>query len=122
MRKRVPQDLVQQVGRPEVRISLRTKDPGVAKARHAEERAALERRWEGLRQPVASFFEIEAHQFATPAYDWMTATFADNPSSQNFWEVELGADVWTTREVRTMPTIGTFQMQPISPASARSPG
>jgi len=49
LRKRVPRDLVAVEGRSEIWLSLRTKDPALAKERHAEEERRLELRWRALR-------------------------------------------------------------------------
>lgn len=49
LRERVPADLIGAAGRREVSKSLRTKDPIVAKERHAEEKRKLGQRWKALR-------------------------------------------------------------------------
>lgn len=47
-RKRVPERLRQAVGRREIKFSLRTRDPVVARIRNLEEAARLERAWSGI--------------------------------------------------------------------------
>jgi integrase len=47
-RKRVPQQLRESVGKREIKFSLRTRDPVVARIRNLEEMARLERAWSGI--------------------------------------------------------------------------
>jgi hypothetical protein len=47
-RKRVPERLKESVGRSEIKFSLRTRDPVVARIRNLEEMARLERAWSGI--------------------------------------------------------------------------
>jgi integrase len=46
-RKRVPERLKESVGKSEIKFSLRTRDPVVARIRNLEETARLERAWSG---------------------------------------------------------------------------
>jgi integrase len=62
-RKRVPEQLKGSVGKSEIKFSLRTRDPVVARIRNLEETARLERAWSGfdgtivdaLDRPIAHF-------------------------------------------------------------------
>jgi hypothetical protein len=47
-RKRVPERLKESVGKSEVKFSLQTRDPVVARIRNLEEMARLERAWSGI--------------------------------------------------------------------------
>lgn len=47
-RKRVPEQLRESVGKREIKFSLRTRDPVVARIRNLEEMARLERAWSGV--------------------------------------------------------------------------
>ncbi|UPK40812.1 tyrosine-type recombinase/integrase (plasmid) [Bradyrhizobium sp. 186] len=48
LRKRVPERLKEAVGKGEVKLSLRTRDPVVARIRHLEVLARIERAWSGI--------------------------------------------------------------------------
>lgn len=48
LRKRVPERLKEAVGKGEIKLSLRTRDPVVARIRHLEELAKIERAWSGI--------------------------------------------------------------------------
>jgi integrase len=48
LRKRVPERLKKIVGKGEIKLSLRTRDPVVARIRHLEELAKIERAWSGI--------------------------------------------------------------------------
>jgi integrase len=47
-RRRVPEQLRESVGKREIKFSLRTRDPVVARIRNLEEMARLERTWSGI--------------------------------------------------------------------------
>jgi hypothetical protein len=47
-RKRVPERLKESVGKSEIKFSLRTRDPAIARIRHLEELAKIERAWSGI--------------------------------------------------------------------------
>jgi site-specific recombinase XerC len=47
-RKRVPDRLKESVGKSEIKFSLRTRDPAIARIRHLEELAKIERAWSGI--------------------------------------------------------------------------
>ena len=47
-RKRVPERLKESIGKSEIKFSLRTRDPVVARIRNLEETARLERAWSGI--------------------------------------------------------------------------
>jgi len=93
LRRRVPADLV--VGRREVTLSLKTKDPVEAKRLMAEELVKLETRWATLRKGPQTLSEREAHEIAAAAHDAWLTRHADEPSVQTFWPVDVGARVFT---------------------------
>ena len=55
-RKRVPEQLRESVGKREIKFSLRTRDPVVARIRNLEEMARLERAWSGADVATADRF------------------------------------------------------------------
>ena len=112
-RKRVPTDLVEAVGRREVYFSLKTRDPAVAKRRHAEEAAKLEAQWAALRtgtpprpasgpadvksaegRPPRRLTEREAHEHAVWLYRMWVDRFREHPSQQMFWPTHLYEHLW----------------------------
>ena len=95
LRRRVPADLVAVVGRREVTLSLKTKDPAEAKRLMAEELVKLETRWATLRRGPQTLSEREAHEIAAAVHDAWLIRHADEPSVQTFWPVDVGARVFT---------------------------
>lgn len=98
VRKAVPVALQPLVGRSIEKLSLRTKDPEVARARFVVAIRDIEARWATLAAGPAVLSEREAHQLAAPAYDRWIALHRDNPS-QNFWRTDLFARLWTRRRL-----------------------
>jgi hypothetical protein len=62
-RKRVPERLKEAVGRSEIKFSLRTRDPVVARIRNLEEMARLERAWSAIDGTVADVLHQPAVHF-----------------------------------------------------------
>jgi len=94
LRKRVPAHLQELVGKVEEKLSLKTREPGEAKKRHAVALAALEQRWENLAAGPRRLTEREAHDLARPlAVEWL-ALYEANPSQQDFWPIGLGGVLW----------------------------
>ena len=73
LRKRVPDDLRVVLGKLELLQSLKTKDPGEAKLRHAEALVAVETQWANLRAGPKTLTERGAHELAAPLFDWWLA-------------------------------------------------
>jgi integrase len=79
-RKRVPDRLRKSVGRTEIKFSLRTRDPRIARLRNLDAMLKLERAWAGHDialigadgSPVA-FFECKSFPYAAAASDGMAA-------------------------------------------------
>ncbi|MGK7062713.1 DUF6538 domain-containing protein [Bradyrhizobium sp. 1050_B9_N1_2] len=90
LRKAVPDDLRKLVGKREEKVSLRTRDPGEAKVRHAKAFAELEARWANLRAGPKALTECDAHQLAIVAHDRWLEQHKDNPTQQTSWDIELG--------------------------------
>lgn len=118
-RERVPADLVEVLGRREVVFSLKTRDPAVAKRRHAEEAAKLEAEWAALRDgsradPASiqvrtggaapaprQLTEREAHDHAAWLYRSWIDQHRDHPSRQTFWQTDLDDHLWPPESPRT---------------------
>jgi integrase len=89
LRKGVPEDLRELVGKREEKRSLETRDPAEAKRRHAEALADVEVRWANLRTGPKALTEREAHQLAMTVHDRWLRQHQENPSQQTAWNVEL---------------------------------
>lgn len=98
VRKAVPASLQPLVGRSIEKLSLRTKDPEVARARFVDAVREIEARWATLVVGPMVLSEREAHELAAPAYDRWIALHRDNPS-QNVWRTDLFARLWQSRRV-----------------------
>lgn len=78
-RKRVPDKLREVVGKIEEKISLRTRDPLIAKAEHAKVAATIEARWLRLAAGPQSLSHLQAEAIAGEIYRTMTQEHRDNP-------------------------------------------
>lgn len=94
LRKVVPEELRQIVGKREEKVSLQTRDPAEAKVRHAKALAELEARWANLRAGPQPLTEREAHQLAIASYDRWLEQYRDNPSQQTNWDIGVGDRVF----------------------------
>ena len=93
-RKRVPDRLRTVLGKSEEKFTLHTRDPIEAKRLHASATLEVDQRWSNLNQPSASLSDREAYELAVPIYDAFLETFRDNPSDQNLWSIDLGANLF----------------------------
>ncbi|WP_421927154.1 DUF6538 domain-containing protein [Neoaquamicrobium sediminum] len=91
-RKRVPNDLRPIVGKTEIRISLRTRDPALVKAEHARVAAEVEAQWIELRKGVRSVSQKEASRMAGEIYRELVATHEENPGEPEDWKTKLLVD------------------------------
>ena len=91
LRRRVPVELLDAVGKREEKLSLKTRDATEAKRLHATAMAELESRWASLRAGPRTLSELEAHALAEPVHDWWLSKYRDEPSSQTFWRLDVGA-------------------------------
>ena len=85
-RKAVPGDLRPLLGKVEEKRSLRTKDPKLARERHAEVAAEVEREWKAHRAEPQPLTQREIVALAGLVYkDWATGPLADEPGNANAW-------------------------------------
>jgi hypothetical protein len=94
LRKRVPDDLRALVGKREEKRSLGTRNPEEAKRRHAQLLIELDARWSNLRAGPRKLTEREASAISAKIYDQQIARYAENPSEQKAWNVEIGKTLW----------------------------
>jgi len=99
-RRGVPADLRTLVGKREEKQSLKTKDPTIARQRHAKVLAEVEERWVNLRLGPRKLTEREARELAAPWHDRWLEAHKDNPSSQMAWRVDLGDRLFAPRASR----------------------
>ncbi|MCC5977556.1 MAG: tyrosine-type recombinase/integrase [Salinarimonas sp.] len=92
-RRVVPADLREAVGKREVMISLRTKDPAEARRKHAEVAAMVEREWQALRSPARSLTQREIVALAGLIYAEEVEALSEEPGSADVWAhvIELHA-------------------------------
>jgi hypothetical protein len=104
-RKAVPEGLRPVVGRREIRRTLKTRDPEIAKARHAEIAIEIAAEWERLRDIVArqqahepethrevrliALSQKDAHALAGELYREQVAAHEDDPGSATDWDLRL---------------------------------
>lgn len=93
--QRVPKDLVHVEGRSVIKLSLRTKEPSIAKEKHAAALAEMSKRWAALRQGPTALTERRAHELAEPLHDYYVSQFMDYPSFRHMWHEELYLRLWT---------------------------
>ena len=91
-RKRVPDDLRAIVGKREIKISLRTRDPAEAKIAHAKVAAEIEARWAQLRRGVISVSQKQAVAMAGEIYRELVAAHEENPGEPGDWKGSLLID------------------------------
>ena len=89
-RKRVPGDLLALVGKREEKASLRTKDVGEAKRRHAAHAALVEARWANLRFGVRQLNLLEVHAIAGEFYEDLIPKFQAGQFSPVFNLITAG--------------------------------
>jgi hypothetical protein len=95
LRRRVPEDLREIVGKTEEKRSLKTKDPAEARMLLAQALTDLDTKWANLRRGPVVLSDTEAHQLASVVYKQWFKQYKDNPSDQKLWNVELGPSaVW----------------------------
>lgn len=95
LRKRVPGDLQDMLGKREEKRSLKTKNATEAKARIAQALSELEARWANLKRGTVALTEVEAHKLAQPVFDRWIQMHKDNPGEQRTWNTEIGVQgVW----------------------------
>ena len=93
-RRRVPSNLVGYMGKREIKFSLGTADPVLAKIRFQEENAKLERVWhEHLHgQEYAKLSQRQLSALAGQFYQEMIAAHSDNPGRAFDWQLMVKRD------------------------------
>lgn len=112
LRKRVPDELLKVVGKREELRTLGTRDPALAKVKHAAALAELEARWANLRAGPKLLSEREALELAAPLGDWWISQYQDSPSSQNVWRTAYGQRVFaptTTLTINELDNLFTLK-------------
>ena len=107
-RRVVPADLRALVGKREEKRSLQTKDPSVARRRHADALAEVEARWANLRGGVRTLSEREAHELAAVWHDRWLELYKNNPSEQTTWRIDLGDRLWRSLAALAGPLTSNF--------------
>lgn len=93
-RKRVPADLVGIVGRREIRVSLGTKDPTLAKELFRQKEQEIENEWKSLRATPEPLTHKQIVALAGKAYHDLTELLHDEAGEPEIWEhfIRLGDD------------------------------
>jgi hypothetical protein len=107
-RRAVPADLRARVGKREEKRSLQTKDPSIARRRHAEALAEVEARWANLRGGGRTLSERETHELAAVSHDRWLELYKNNPSEQTTWRVDLGDRLWQSPAALAGPLASNF--------------
>lgn len=85
-RKAVPDDLRPLIGKREEKRSLRTKDPAVAKQRHTEVAAEVERAWRAYRAKPEPLSQREITALAGLIYnEWVGGKLTEEPGGPSTW-------------------------------------
>jgi hypothetical protein len=93
LRKRVPDELRELVGKREEKRSLGTRDPAEAKRRHVEILAALDTQWSNLRRGPLSLTRDEADELAAVACREEAEDLIDDHREQLNWR-RFGLALW----------------------------
>ncbi|MEQ1942390.1 DUF6538 domain-containing protein [Mesorhizobium sp. VNQ89] len=89
LRERVPADLVALVGRREIWKSLGTKEPAIAKERHAEEKRKLDLRWKALRSKPEPLPHQQLVALSGKLYRRVMAINEAEPGEPEIWQQTL---------------------------------
>ncbi|TCR81535.1 DUF6538 domain-containing protein [Rhizobium sp. BK376] len=85
-RVRVPADLVTIVGKAEVKISLSTKDPALAKELFADKTREIGKRWKTLRANPEPLSQKQIVALAGKVYRKIIERFDDDPGNPRTWQ------------------------------------
>jgi len=66
----------------------------------------IDLRWKNLLTPPPALTERDAHEMSASIYDQLLARYRDNPSDQDVWDVEIGANLWASAPLPPLPTSG----------------
>jgi integrase len=110
-RRRVPAKLVGFMGKREIKFSLGTADPKLARVRFQEENANLERIWHDHLngQQYAKLSQRQISALAGEFYNEMVATHRENPGAAADWELVLRRH--HERKVRRFPEPRRYHMR-----------
>lgn len=100
LRRAVPKDLRDLVGKRKEKRSLATRDRDEARQRHAQALVELDKRWANLRSKPAKLTEREGHEMAVALHDDWFGRHRDEPSSQTLWPIDIGAKVFASAPCR----------------------
>lgn len=92
LRRRVPADVVEVVGRREEKLSLRTRDPAEAKIAYLKAASDLEARWASLRRGCKSVTHREAVAIAGEFYTSLVSMHEDEPGDARLIQGRLLVD------------------------------
>jgi hypothetical protein len=96
LRKRVPDDLRQLVGKGEEKRSLGTRNPEEAKRRHAEVLSEIEAQWANLRRGTRSLTPEEIESVAAPLCSYYVARFGNKGADvRAALESQSGEKLWS---------------------------
>lgn len=93
LRRRVPLDLVDLVGKREIKRSLGTKDRNEAAIRHAKALADLDEEWRLLRDGPKEFTADTAAALANDVAERWITRYRDTPLNQVYWRTDLADQV-----------------------------
>jgi hypothetical protein len=93
LRKKVPDDLREIVGKREEKFSLKTRDPAEAKVMFAKALAEIEERWSRLRQGRISLSHKQAYAIAGEIYRERVSRFENEPMDAIPFDLTLEGEV-----------------------------
>ena len=101
LRKRVPDDLRQLVGKREEKRSLGTRNPEEAKRRHGEVLSEIEAQWANLRRGTRSLTEEEIESVAALLCSYYVARFGNKGAAnvRAALESQSGDTLWSKGEL-----------------------
>jgi integrase len=100
-RMRVPDDLRPFVGKTEINITLRTRDPVEAAIAHHRVAAEVAARWREFRKGVQNLSHKQIVALAGRLYREMVAAHEDNPGPAADWRRKLESDAFAIRASKT---------------------
>ena len=118
LRRRIPKDLVDLLGKREEKRSLGTRDPAEAKRRLVQVLAEVDSAWVVLRSRTSSsapstasacssLTERDADRRAEWMYNFWLRKHRDNPSEQIFWRTDLFERLWGEPSTPLTDTLNT---------------
>lgn len=96
-RVRVPRDLKELLGRSEVKMSLQTKDPTIAKERFAEQEKRTATEWKALRARPSPMPHRQLVALSGQFYEQIMEMVRDEPGEAEIWEGAIALGEAATR-------------------------